>query len=74
MLKVKLQDDGIRTLHADSDADVLITTTVGIVSEAVYFLVLLMYKAYVHKDIIFIKPGHGKTSNKVSKTCCFCTP
>jgi hypothetical protein len=69
MLKVKLEDKGIRTLQAESDADVLIvdtavemseTTAVGIVGEDVDLIVLLMAKADAHKDIIFIKPGRGK--------------
>lgn len=69
MLKVKLENNGIKTLQAESDADVLIvdtavemseTTSVGIVGEDVDLIVLLMAKADAHKDIIFIKPGRGK--------------
>lgn len=69
MLKVKLEDNGIKTLQAESDADVLIvdtalemseTTSVGNVGEDVDLIVLLMAKPDAHKDIIFIKPGRGK--------------
>lgn len=69
ILKGKLEDNGVKTLQAESDADVLIvdtavkmseTTTVGIVGEDVDLIVLLMAKSYAHKDIIFIKPGRGK--------------
>ena len=74
MLKVKLEDNGIRTLQAESDADVLIvdtavemseTTAVGIVGEDVDLIVLFMAKADAHKYIIFIKPGRGKTNDSL---------
>jgi len=54
MLKVELEDNGIRTLQAESDEDVLIvdmavemseTTAVCIVGEDVDLIVLLMAKA-----------------------------
>jgi len=69
MLKVKLEDNGIRTLQAESDADVVIvntavemseTTAVCILGEDVDLIVLLMAKADAYKDIIFIKSRRGK--------------
>ena len=69
MLKVKVEDNGIKTLQAESDADVLIvdtavevsvTKSVGIVGKDVDLIVLFMAKADANKDIIFIKPGRGK--------------
>lgn len=70
MLKVKLEDNGIRTLEAESDANVLIvemseTAAVGNVGENVDLIVLLMAKADAHNDSIFIKPGRGKTRDSL---------
>lgn len=58
MTKVKVQDNGIRTVQAESAADVLIVeiseaTVVNIVSEGIDFIVILMVKADTHKAHYF---------------------
>lgn len=70
LLQTKLQENGIKTLQATDDADVLIVKTavelsthssVAVVGEDVDLAVLLIALTPPTQDIILLKPGRGKT-------------
>lgn len=77
LLRLKLQENGIRTLQATNDADVLIVKTaveqssyssVAVVGEDVDLAVLLIAFTPPTQDIMLLKPGRGKTKTMVLST------
>lgn len=74
MLRSKLQENGINTLQSKDDADVLIvdtaieisdTSSVAVIGEDVDLILLLIDKTPDGRDIVFQKPGRGKTETRI---------
>lgn len=77
LLQIKLQENGIQTLQATDDADVLIVKTaveqsthssVAVVGEDVDLAVLLIASTPPTQDILLLKPGRGKTKTMALST------